>query len=38
MDRGAQGRERTLGAAKQYQTPRFVEAQREPDIVPHVAE
>jgi hypothetical protein len=36
MDQGAQGRQRTLGAAKQYQAPRFVEARREPDIVPRL--
>ena len=38
LDQGRQGRRRTLGADKQYQERRFVEALRERDIVPHVAE
>jgi hypothetical protein len=38
LDQGAKGRRRTLGADKQYQEPRFVEALRQRDIVPHVAE
>lgn len=38
LDRGAKGRRRTLGADKQYQEPRFVEALRQRDIVPHIAE
>ena len=38
LDRAAKGRRRTLGADKQYQEPQFVQALRERDIVPHVAE
>jgi transposase len=38
LDQTAKGRRRTLGADKQYQEPRFVEALRPRDIVPHVAE
>jgi hypothetical protein len=37
LDQGAKGRRRTLGADKQYQEPRFVEALRQRDIVPHVS-
>lgn len=38
LDRAARGRRRTLGADKQYQERQFVEALRERNIVPHVAE
>lgn len=38
LDQAAKGRRRTLGADKQYQEPRFVEALRQRNIVPHVAE
>jgi transposase len=38
LDRREPGRRRTLGADKQYQERRFVEALRERNIVPHVAE
>ena len=38
LDQAAKGRRRTLGADKQYQEPRFVEALRQRNIVPHIAE
>lgn len=38
LDQTASGKRRTLGADKQYQEPRFVEALRQRGIVPHVAE
>lgn len=38
LDQGSGGKRRTLGADKQYQEPRFVEALRARNIVPHVAE
>ncbi len=38
LDQRSSGKRRTLGADKQYQKPRFVEALRARNIVPHVAE
>jgi transposase len=38
LDQRSSGKRRTLGADKQYQEPRFVEALRARNIVPHVAE
>jgi transposase len=38
LDQGPSRKRRTLGADKQYQEPRFVEALRARNVVPHIAE
>lgn len=38
LDQGPGRKRRTLGADKQYQEPRFVEALRARNVVPHIAE